>query len=104
MRDLGLLESAVAQPKQSFGGSDLYPEIHQKAAALGFLLIANHPFVDGNKRVGHAALESFLMLNGHQLQAEVDDLERVITAVASGQLSRESFADWVVEQMEPLED
>lgn len=52
LRDLGLLESAIAQPRQTFGGQDLYPDLPAKAAALGFSLIANHPFIDGNKRVG----------------------------------------------------
>ena len=95
VRDLGLLESAIAQPKQSFGGSELYPEIHQKAAALGFSLISNHPFVDGNKRVGHAALETFLILNGWELVAEMVEHERTVLAVASGDLNREEFTEWV---------
>jgi death on curing protein len=55
IRDLGALESAVAQPKMTVAGSDLYPSLAEKAAALCFSLVANHPFVDGNKRVGHAA-------------------------------------------------
>ncbi len=55
--DLGALESAIAQPRMSFGGSDLYPSLVEKAAALCFSLVNNHPFVDGNKRVGHAAME-----------------------------------------------
>ncbi len=59
LRDLGALESAVAQPLQTFGGVDLYPDLAGKAAALAFSLIQNHPFVDGNKRVGHAAMRFF---------------------------------------------
>ena len=55
MRDLGMLESALGQPRQTFGGEDLYPSLTSKAAALGFSLIMNHPFIDGNKRVGRAA-------------------------------------------------
>lgn len=100
VRDLGLLESAIAQPKQSFGGSELYPEIHQKAAALGFSLISNHPFVDGNKRVGHAALETFLILNGWELVGEMIEHERTVLAVAAGDLSREEFTEWVREHVE----
>jgi death-on-curing protein len=57
IRDLGALESAVAQPRASFGGEDLYPGVIEKAAALGFSLVMGHPFVDGNKRTGHAAME-----------------------------------------------
>lgn len=97
VRDLGLLESAIAQPRQSFDGADLHPSILDKAAALGFSLIANHPFVDGNKRVGHAAMEVFLMLNGYEVDASVDEQERVILAVASGRSTREEFTRWVAE-------
>jgi death on curing protein len=58
LRDRGTLESAVAQPEASFGGQDLYPDLASKAAALGHALTQNHPFVDGNKRIGHAAMEN----------------------------------------------
>jgi death-on-curing protein len=95
LRDLGALESAVAQPRMTFGGQDLYPELADKAAALGFSLIQNHPFVDGNKRVGHAALEAFLMLNGTELSATVDDAEQTILGVAAGEVKREAFVEWV---------
>jgi|SRR5437899_1948741 len=78
LRDRGALESAVAQPEASFGGDDLYPMLSAKAAALGHSLIQNHPFVDGNKRVGHAAMEVFLLLNGYEIDASTDDQERVI--------------------------
>ena len=77
IRDLGALESAVAQSRTTFGGEDLYPDLAAKAAALGFSLIQNHPFVDGNKRTGHAALETFLVLNGAELDAPVAEAERV---------------------------
>ena len=84
LRDLGALESATAQPRASFGGNDLYPSLEEKAAALAFSLIQNHPFVDGNKRAGHAALETFLVLNEKELNADADESERIILAVASG--------------------
>lgn len=99
VRDLGLLESAVAQPRQSFNGADLYPSIVDKAAALGFSLVSNHPFVDGNKRVGHAALEVFLMLNGYELDASVDEQERVVLALAAGNSTREKFTQWVADHV-----
>jgi len=67
VRDLAALESALAQPRMTFGGEDLYPTVAQKAAALAHSLVGNHPFVDGNKRVGHAAMEVFLILNGYEL-------------------------------------
>lgn len=59
-RDLRALESAVAQPRMTFGGRELYPTLEEKAAAIGFSLISSHPFIDGNNRVGHAAMETFL--------------------------------------------
>jgi death-on-curing protein len=84
IRDLGALESALAQPRMTFGGTDLYPSIAEKAASLGFSLVNNHPFVDGNKRTGHAAMEVFLILNGYEIEASIDEQERVILQVASG--------------------
>lgn len=95
IRDLGALESALAQPAMGFGGRELYPELADKAAALGYALIQNHPFIDGNKRIGHAALEVFLVLNAHELRASIDDAEATILAVASGRTSREEFTAWV---------
>ena len=95
VRDPGLIESAVAQPEMTFDGRELYPTLADKAAALGYSLVMNHPFVDGNKRVGHAAMEVFLVLNGHELAAEVDEQERVILGVAAGTISREEFTAWV---------
>ena len=100
LRDLGLLEASLAQPHQSFGGVDLYPELSDKAAALGFSLIQNHPFVDGNKRIGHAAMETTLVLNGFELDASVDAAEAVVFAVASGELDREGFTRWVADSQQ----
>ncbi len=74
-----------------FGGEELYPTIVGKSAALGFFLIANHPFVDGNKSVGHAALEVTLVLNGFELKTQVDEQEQIVLAVASGKMAREAF-------------
>lgn len=89
------LESAIAQPQMTFEGVDLYPTLGSKAAALGYSLIMNHAFVDGNKRVGHAAMEVMLVLNGWQLSASVDEQERVVLAVASGVMSRDKFTGWL---------
>ena len=89
------VESAVAQPRQAFGGTDLYPALAAKVAALGFSLIQNHPFVDGNKRVGHAAMLAFLRLNGRTLEATIDETERTILRVASGSLDRAGLQAWV---------
>ena len=60
LRDLGALQSAMAQPRATFDGVDLYPSLAEKATALAYALVSNHPFVDGNKRIGHAALDAFL--------------------------------------------
>ena len=95
IRDINALESALAQPRQSFGGQDLYPDLATKAAALCFSLVLNHPFVDGNKRVGHAAMEVFLLLNGHELRATVDEQEQLMLRLAAGQLKRDALAEWV---------
>ena len=95
MLSLPALESALAQLRMTFGGEDLYPTLVEKAAALGYSLIANHPFVDGNKRTGHAAMEVFLMMNGWEIQASVDEQERVILQVAAGEMKREGFTEWL---------
>lgn len=95
IRDLGALESSIAQPRMTFGGEDLYPTIIDKASALGFSIVMNHPFLDGNKRTGHAAMEIFLILNGLEINASVDEQEKVILALASGELERDAFTKWL---------
>src|SRR5262245_2519854 len=102
IRDLAALESAVAQPKASFGGVDLYPSLVEKAAALCSALVQGHPFVDGNKRVGHAAMETFLVLNGAEIDATVDEQERLILDLAAGALGRDQFTAWVTSHVVPL--
>ena len=69
--------------------------IAEKAAVLGFSLIMNHPFIDGNKRAGHAAMEVFLVLNGYEIEAPVDEQEHVILQVASGEIGRAAFTRWL---------
>jgi death-on-curing protein len=93
--NLGGLESALAQPRMTFGGKELYPSVVDKAAALGYSLIQNHPFLDGNKRTGHAAMEVFLFLNSREIQSPVDEQEKVILQVASGEMDREAFTIWL---------
>jgi death-on-curing protein len=102
IRDLGALEAAVAQPKAVFDSADLYPTLVEKAAALCFSLIQNHPFLDGNKRVGHAAMETFLVLNGAEVDARVDDQERVILDLAAGRIDRIQLIDWLRQHLKPL--
>ena len=95
LRDMPALESAINQPRLTFDRSDLYPDILGKAAALCFFLVMNHPFVDGNKRIGHAAMETFLILNGFEIEASVDEQEQIILKLASGKLTRETFTMWL---------
>lgn len=99
---LGALESALAQPRMTFDGQDLYPTIAEKAAALGFSLIQNHPFVDGNKRTAHAAMEVFLVLNGYQIQATVEEQEDTILNVAAGKSGREAFTGWLCRHVQSM--
>ena len=103
IRDINALESALAQPRQSFGDADLYPDLPAKAAALCFSLVLNHPFIDGNKRIGHATMEVFLLVNGHELRAPVDDQERIVLDLAAGQLSRDAFLEWVKHHITPVQ-
>ena len=95
IRDKGILESALAQPYMSYGGQELYPTLIEKVAALGFSLIKNHSFVDGNKRIGHAAIEVTLLMNDYEIQADVNTQEAIILAVAASEISRESFLEWL---------
>lgn len=103
IRDINALESALAQPRQSFGDADLYPDLPSKAAALCFSLVLNHPFIDGNKRIGHAAMEVFLLVNGHEFRAPVDEQERIVLDLAAGQLSRDAFLEWVKHHITPAQ-
>lgn len=99
--NMNAVESAVAQPEMTFGGEDLYPTLVDKASALGYALINNHPFMDGNKRIGHAAMETFLVLNGFEIQAPVDEQERLILAVAAGEIRRDAFTQWLEAHVVP---
>lgn len=95
IRDLSSLESALAQPKATFDTVDLYPTVVEKASALGFGLAMNHPFVDGNKRIAHAAMAVFLDLNGFTIDADVDEQERLMLDLAAGALSRSALTTWL---------
>jgi death-on-curing protein len=101
VRDIAGLESAIAQPRQTFGGRELYPSLAEKAGALGHSLVQNHPFVDGNKRTAHAAMEVFLLLNGHEIVASIDEQERVMLDVASAKMDRAEFIRWVSSHVAP---
>lgn len=92
--DVRLLESAVAMPRQAFGGQYVHEDFAAMAAAYLYHLVKNHPFADGNKRTGiHAALV-FLELNGFELEIPVDEAERVAIGVAAGGLGKEDAAQF----------
>lgn len=101
LRDEGLLESAVYRPQASFGGQDLYPELFSKAAALGHSIIGNHPFVDGNKRVGFEAMRLMLRLNGYDLHASLEAKFQFVIEIAKGQLTEQAIADWLKSHSRP---
>jgi death-on-curing protein len=100
--DRGLIESALYQPQATFGGHELCPTLEEKAAVLAFSLALNHAFVDGNKRIAHAAMETFLVRNGHEIQADVDEQEAIFLRLAAGALTREEFTEWVRLHTVPL--
>src|SRR5689334_4173687 len=95
VRDLNAIASAVAQQRVSAGGVDAYPTIIEKAAALAYSLVGNHGFIDGNKRIGHAAMEALLILNGSEIHASVDAQERLMLSLAAGEVSRAELVEWL---------
>ena len=97
MRDEKLLESAVYRPQASFGGQDLYPDLFTKAAALGHFLVSNHPFMDGNKRVGFEAMRLMLRVNGWDLHSSVESKYGLVMKIAEGKLTQEQIAGWLRE-------
>lgn len=96
IRDEGLLDSALAAPFQSFGDIDVYPSIQQKAARLGYGLVKNHAFVDGNKRIGAHAMLIFLALNKIDLDYTQDDLSDAFLKVAAGAMMQADLLEWIV--------
>ncbi len=97
VRDEALLESALAGVFATFGGEEFYPTKEEKGARLGYSLISNHAFVDGNKRIGMYVMLTFLEVNGVRLECTNEEIVRVGLAVASGEMSYEQLLGWVVE-------
>lgn len=100
IRDEGMLASALQAPFAHFGGMDMYPAILAKAARLCYGMIQNHPFIDGNKRIGTHAMLVFLALNGIELTYTQQELVDVILSVASGKTDAASLLAWVVNHEE----
>ena len=99
IRDEGLLESALNAPFQSFGDTELYPSLLEKAARLGFGLIKNHPFVDGNKRIGTHAMLSFLNINNAELDYSDKELTSLILGIAAGEYDDKHLLNWLQQHL-----
>ncbi len=95
VRDAGLLDSALAQPKMTVGGKDAHKTVFDKAAAYGFHICRNHPFVDGNKRVALVLMDIFLQKNGWELQSSEEEAYEVMMALASGKLPKSRLSRWL---------
>jgi len=95
IRDMGLLQSAVAMPQASFSGEYLHTDLFEMAAAYLFHLVQNHPFLDGNKRTGAMSAFVFLKLNGWTLTARGLDFERIVLSVAQGKLGKSAVAEFL---------
>lgn len=97
IRDEGMLESALMNPYQSFGGIELYPSIQSKAAQLCFGIVKDHPMIDGNKRLGTHVMLVFLALNGYELSYSQKELSDTILSLAAGKLQSEDILQWIIE-------
>lgn len=97
VRDIGLLSSALNAPFQQFENTDLFPTIQQKAARLGYGLIKNHAFVDGNKRIGAHVMLIFLEINGISLEYTQKEFYTMVLNVASGNLDTEEITKWILD-------
>ena len=95
LRDEGMLDSTLSAPFQTFGGEGFYPSLQQKAAWLCFGLIKNHPFVDGNKRIGVHAMLVFLALNGIELQYTQTELSDIILQLAASTIQSADLLNWI---------
>lgn len=95
IRDEGMLDMAINQPFQTFGGMELYPTVIDKAVRLGYSLITDHPFIDGNKRIGTHAMLVFLDINGIELSYDDDDLIGLILQVAAGTADDRILNAWI---------
>ena len=97
VRDLSLLNSALESAFATFGGRELYPTRQEKAARIGFSLISNHAFVDGNKRIGMYVLLIFLEVNGVKIRPTNDEVARVGLAVAAGEMTYDDLLEWILD-------
>ena len=99
IKDENMLESAIYAPFQTFSGEDLFPTIYQKAARLGFGLVNNHPFIDGNKRIAAHAMLIFLDLNGIEMQYTNNELSEIFLAIADNRAKYDDLLSWIIEHV-----
>lgn len=102
VRDLDLLESAIARPKVGFGEYEAYPDIVTKAAVLLYSLITYHPFMDGNKRTGLTATQIFLQRNGYKIDSSNEELIDFVVAIAKGKLTETEVVTWIAEHTKSI--
>lgn len=96
IRDEGMLDSALSNPFQSFGGEELYPSVQAKAAQLCYGLVKNHAMIDGNKRIGTHVMLVFLALNGYELSYSQKELSDTILALAAGKIHADDLLQWII--------
>jgi death-on-curing protein len=104
IRDIGLLNSAIAMPTATFGNQFLHSDLYEMAAAYLFHLVQNHPFIDGNKRVGAAAANVFLFLSDIHFAPDEDEYARLVLAVASGEVKKAAIAEFLRANSRPFEE
>ena len=97
VRDIGLLDSALNSPFHSFDGEDIYKTIQSKSARLGFSLVNNHPFIDGNKRTGILAMMIFLEMNGIEISCTDGELIKLGLGLADGKINDKDLLNWIIE-------
>ena len=103
IRDTKLLDSALAQPQQSYNGELLHQSVFEIAAAYGYYLCHNHPFFDGNKRITLVVMDVFLQKNGYEISASEKEAYKIIVKLANGDLSKNDLVSWLRNNTEPLE-
>lgn len=99
IRDLGILESAIAAPLQTFDGTELFPDMVEKIARLGYGLARNHAFIDGNKRIGALMVQLLLKWNGYKLVLKAGELADMFICIADGTSSEEDLLHWIQQRI-----
>jgi death-on-curing protein len=97
IRDTNLLDSALAQARMTVGGKFVHPSIYEKAAAYGYHLCKNHPFIDGNKRVAFIVMDIFLQKNGWEIKSSEEEAYSMMIELADGKMSKPLLAKWIKE-------